>query len=99
MKKYITVTEQYTNKSPDVRFCVTESEYEHSVVSNTVLICDARTDDFVRKVRWMICTKYGLTDDEYEHAYCGDSEEEYYDGAANEVITETTEEYTFEVEE
>lgn len=99
MKKYITVTEQYTNNAPDVRFCVTESEDERSVVSNTVLICDARTDDFVRKVRWMICTKYGLTDDEYERAYCGDSEEEYYDGAAENFILETTERYMFEVEE
>lgn len=99
MKKYVTVTEQYVSNDLGVKFCVTESECEYSVVGKTVLICDARTSEMVENVRWMICTEYGLTEDDYERGYCGDHEEEYWDTDIDSEITETTETYTFEVEE
>lgn len=99
MKKYVRVMEVSVNNEESVLFYVSESEHEDFSEAKTVLTCDAGTYDFVKQVRWMIFTKYGLTDGEYECACSDYQEEEYWDGAANEVITETTEEYTFEVEE
>lgn len=98
MKKYVRVTEVSVNNAYGVQFRVTESEHEDYSEAKTMLECDARTDDFARNVRWMICTMYGLTDDEYERACADYSEEAYYDLDIEDDITETTEEYTFEVE-
>lgn len=99
MKKYVRVIEVSVSNEEGVLFCVSESEHEDFSEAKTVLTCDAGDYDFVRNARWMICTKYGLTDGEYECACSDYHEEEHWDGAANEVITETTETYTFEVEE
>lgn len=98
MKKYVRVTELSISNEHGVKFCVKESDYEDYSEAKTMLECDARTDDFARNVRWMICTKYGLSDDDYERAYCGDSEEGYYDPDIEDDILETTETYCFEVE-
>lgn len=99
MKKYVRVTEVSVSNEEGVLFCVSESEHEDYSEAKTVLTCDTRTYEFAKQVRWMICTKYGLTDNEYERGYCDYSEEEYYDPEIEEDICETTEEYIFEVEE
>lgn len=99
MKKYVRVMEVSVSNEEGVYFCVSESEHEDYSEAKTVLTCDAGTYDFAKQVRWMICTKYGLTDGEYEHSYCDYSEDEYYDPIIEDDICETTETYTFEVEE
>lgn len=98
MKKYIRVTEQSTSNSHDTHFCVTESEHEDYSDAKVVLTCDVNANEFFDDIRWLICTKYGLRSEEYEHSCCDYSEAEYYNGAAQELILETTETYAFEAE-